>query len=151
MYREEEWSIRGRNDLANSGETEQSFHGFGFIVDPGTKLARTWRKRATRASHPTCSPLLSFLRAEEPIALRSVDWNISRGDILIYGQDGVCPGRNNFDSRLCPVSREHILTLNKFLLARNSIVYFPLSKHSSRSREICRGYCTRKMDSFETI
>lgn len=49
------------------------------------------------------------------------------------------PGRNNFDSRLCPVSREHTLSLNKFPPTRNSIVYFPF--RSVEKREICRGYC----------
>lgn len=127
------------NDLANSGETEQSFHGFGFIVDPGTKLARTWRKRATRIQLVLLFSLFSLrgCPAEEPIAFRSAR---PRGLKYFHGEEeeeeeislfmgkmefAWDPGRNNFDSRLCPVSREHTLSLNKFPPTRNSIVYFP--------------------------
>lgn len=116
------------NDLANSGETEQSFHGFGFIVDPGTKLARTWRKRATRIQLVLLFSLFSLrgCPAEEPIAFRSAR---PRGLKYFHGEEeeeeeislfmgkmefARDPGRNNFDSRLCPVSREHTLSLNKF-------------------------------------
>lgn len=90
------------------------------------------------ASNLFPSSLFSSGRGTDRSPFRGLKYFLRRvgaRDILIYGQDGVCPGRNNFDSRLCPVSREHTLTLNKFLLARNSIVYFPLSKHSSR-REV---------------
>lgn len=143
------------NDLANSGETEQSFHGFGFIVDPGTKLARTWRKRATRIQLVLLFSLFSLrgCPAEEPIAFRSAR---PRGLKYFHGEEeeeeeislfmgkmefARDPGRNNFDSRLCPVSREHTLSLNKFPPTRNSIVYFPF--RSVEKREICRGYCSR--------
>lgn len=144
------------NDLANSGETEQSFHGFGFIVDPGTKLARTWRKRAIRIQLVLLFPLFSLrgCPAEEPIAFRSAR---PRGLKYFHGEEeeeeeeislfmgkmefARDPGRNNFDSRLCPVSREHTLSLNKFPPTRNSIVYFPF--RSVEKREICRGYCSR--------
>lgn len=90
------------NDLANSGETEQSFHGFGFIVDPGTKLARTWRKRATRIQLVLLFPLASGMpgRGTDRFPFRETSrieifprrGGGGGGDILIYGQDGVCPG-----------------------------------------------------------
>lgn len=94
------------------------------------------------ASNLFPSSLFSSGRGTDRSPFRGLKYFLRRvgaRDILIYGQDGVCPGRNNFDSRLCPVSREHTLTLNKFLLARNSIVYFLLSKHSSRSRRFVEG------------
>lgn len=92
------------------------------------------------ASNLFPSSLFSSGRGTDRSPFRGLKYFLRRvGDIFIYGQDGVCPGRNNFDSRLCPVSREHTLTLNKFLLARNSIVYFLLSKHSSRSRRFVEG------------
>lgn len=92
------------------------------------------------ASNLFPSSLFSSGRGTDRSPFRGLKYFLRRvGDILIYGQDGVCPGRNNFDSRLCPVSREHTLTLNKFLLARNSIVYFPpFEAFVEKSRDLSR-------------
>lgn len=150
------------NDLANSGETEQSFHGFGFIVDPGTKLARTSSIASNLFSF---FPLFSLrgCPAEEPIAFRSArprGLKYFHGEVeqeisLFMGKMEFArdPGRNNFDSRLCPVSREHALTLNKFPPTRNSDRIFSLSKRriENEKSEICRGYRSRETDWFETI
>lgn len=133
--------------------------GFGFIVDPGTKVGANTEKATSR---PTCSPLLSFFadrgtdrglkyfheeeQKEEEISLFMGKIESPREEIILTRDY---------------VPRTRTLTLNKFPPSRNSIVYFPLSKgiasktksrrfveHIAAGRQIRSKRFTRIIDSI---
>lgn len=112
-------------------------------------------------SRPTCPPLLSFFASiQEPIAFPFCGLKYfheeeeeKEEEISLFTGKIESPREEIILTRDY-VPRTRILTLNKFLPSRNSIVYFsPFegNRLENEKSEICRAYCGRRTDSFETI
>lgn len=136
---------------------KQSFHlGLGFIVDPGTtKLARTWRKQrrvqlvllfSLSSLRPIAFPFCGLKYFHEEEEEKEEEISLFTGKIESPWEEIILTRDY--------VPRTRILTLNKFPPSRNSIVYFsPFegNRLENEKSEICRAYCGRRTDSFETI
>lgn len=116
MYREE-WSIRGgvrrhaERERLGKFRSKVSTWVWFYRRSRDDKVGANMEKATSR---PTCPPLLSFFASADPGTDRFPVLRIEifprrgggegGGDILIYGQDRISLGRNNFDSRLCPAN-----------------------------------------------